>query len=99
MNNNKKLTWQIIKISKKDHLSFNKKKIVAKGKLIEQIALRINIDIFIEDLFNSLDEFEKDAQRFKKISTNILRADKKLNNPRPANSFKQKYIIQDLQNL
>ena len=97
---NKKITWKIIKGSKKDHLLCTKQKTnYSKVKFTEQITLAINIDILIQDLFSSLDEFEKDALKFKKISTNIIRADKKLNNPRPAFSFTQKYIIHDLENL
>ena len=97
--NNKILTWEIIKDSRENHLLCTKKKLCKEnGKIIEKIILTINIEIFYKDLLKSIDEFEKDALKFKTISNNILRADNKLNNPHP-DIFLRKYIRDDLRNI
>jgi len=99
LNNKDKLSWGIIKNSSKNHLTFSKEKYPDRnGRLIEHLILKINLGIFYQDLIKSIDELEKDALKYKSVLNNILRADKKLNSPRPENSLPD-YVKNDLSNI
>ena len=99
LNDKEKLSWGIIKNSKNNHLTFSKKKYPqSNGKLINHTILTINLEVFFQDLIESIDKLEKDALKYSSVRNRILRADKKLNCPQPENSLLD-YIRNDLKNI
>lgn len=90
---NKKLSWGLLKTAEEaDHLKVRESPIPGSYQLV------VNLSRLYKDVLKSIDILERDAMRFVTLKTKILRADKKLNNPRPAQSL-SKYIRGDLQNI
>ncbi len=99
LNRKERVSWAIIKNSKKGHLTITKKKYPeSNGKLINHTILAINLEIFFLDLLKSIDEFEGDALKYSTVGNRILKADKKLNYPRPEYSLPS-YVKVDLNNI
>ena len=99
LNNKEKLSWGIIKNSSENHLTFSKEKYPEpNGKLINHTVLRINLEVFFQDLIKSIEEFEKDALKYNSVRQRILRAEKKLNRSQPENSLPV-YVKNDLKNI
>ena len=99
LKNKEIISWGILKNSNSNHLSFTKEKYPEpKNKLLNCKILTVNIEVFYQDLMNSIDEFEKDVLKYSSVCKRILQADKKLNRSRPEESL-QNYIKSDLLNI
>lgn len=96
---NQILTWGIIKGSSSNHLALAPEEFhISDNSLIKKLVFTINIDLFYLDLMESIDKFVNDVLNNPIISTNILLADKKLNNPRSLNLI-PKYIKNELMKI
>ena len=58
----------------------------------------INIETFYDDLIKSVELFKQDALKYNRIRVRILRAEKKLNNPKYENNLPH-YIKDDIRNI
>jgi hypothetical protein len=89
LNNNERLSWKIAKNSSQNlHLNLEIENCgETRGQTITYKMLSIDLDIFYQDILKSIDELEKDALKFKNVRNNIIKADRKINRSRPANSL------------
>ena len=101
MDKNKRLCWEISKDSEEDlHLKLQKAECEDPdtNKIIDCLALRIDINSFFSDLLLSIDELKKDALEILKLRETIITAASRLSLHRPFNSVPP-YVKSDLQNI